>query len=293
MLIDALQLLTMAGFPIRDYQYTGMGSIYFVDYILFHKFLGIERMTSVEAALQIRRRVEFNRPFRLVDVQMARVGDYIPELSADLQHLLWLAYDTVLSVSHLQDIALAGTYLPPGSIILVTVDAEPPVPVISGGAPEKWRDFFADVAPEYVDPSWGIERFALSNLVSMNAQLIERALRSGIVGRQHVMFMPLFFFEYADGNRMVTVGGMVATAADRRRVAGSRLREAVYFRGTFEGEPFRIRIPKLTRKERLFLDSEMPSAESWSPESFELDEDDVTTYSEIYRFFPAYAELLL
>ena len=31
MLVDAFMILSQAGFPIRDYQYTGMGSVYFVD----------------------------------------------------------------------------------------------------------------------------------------------------------------------------------------------------------------------------------------------------------------------
>ena len=39
MLVDALLGLAVAGFPIQDYQYTGMGSIYFIDFILFHRFL--------------------------------------------------------------------------------------------------------------------------------------------------------------------------------------------------------------------------------------------------------------
>jgi len=34
MIIDALQRLSTAGFPITDYQYTGFGAIYFVDFIV-------------------------------------------------------------------------------------------------------------------------------------------------------------------------------------------------------------------------------------------------------------------
>jgi len=38
MFIDGLQRLALAGFDIGDYQYTGFGSIFFVDFILFHNY---------------------------------------------------------------------------------------------------------------------------------------------------------------------------------------------------------------------------------------------------------------
>ena len=44
MIVDSLLLLSDAGFEIREYQYTGMGSIYFYDFILFHRLLGIHNM---------------------------------------------------------------------------------------------------------------------------------------------------------------------------------------------------------------------------------------------------------
>ena len=64
MLIDAFHRLTSAGFPIADYQYTGMGSIYFVDFILFHKLLGMDKLLSVEFDKDIEKRVKFNAPFQ-------------------------------------------------------------------------------------------------------------------------------------------------------------------------------------------------------------------------------------
>ena len=37
MMIELLQLLSQVGFSINTYQYTGMGSVYYVDFVLFHK----------------------------------------------------------------------------------------------------------------------------------------------------------------------------------------------------------------------------------------------------------------
>src|SRR5438477_10122475 len=86
MLVDALLSLSAAGFPIKHYQYTGMGSIYFIDFMLFHRLIGIKSMLSVEYDINIARRVEFNRPFECVATEIAAIGDVIPRLSRDRQH---------------------------------------------------------------------------------------------------------------------------------------------------------------------------------------------------------------
>src|SRR6266446_7237227 len=125
MLIDAFQLLAQSGFSIRDYQYTGMGSIYFVDFTLMHRLLGINRMLSVEHSTSIRKRVAFNRPFAWVDTKIGPIGDVIPSLSKDRQHILWLDYDGIIQNTHLQDVSVAATFLSVGSLLLVTVDIEP------------------------------------------------------------------------------------------------------------------------------------------------------------------------
>ena len=57
-----------------------MGSIYFVDFVLMHRLLGISRMLSVEYDRDIEKRVKFNRPFESVDVKIDAIGNVIPTL---------------------------------------------------------------------------------------------------------------------------------------------------------------------------------------------------------------------
>jgi hypothetical protein len=291
MLIDALQILAQSGFQINDYKYTGMGSIYFVDFILFHKLLGIQNMLSVEYS-NIKKRVVFNKPFDCINIEVPKpIGDIIPSLSLDLKHFLWLDYDNVLSRSVLDDVYLAASRLSVGSILLVTVDVEPPGEASDG--PSDWRNYFKSEAGRYLGASLKVSDFAESKLPNINIQIIERAIKSGLTGRTDIGFFPLFNFLYADGNQMLTMGGMIVSNPERRQIRASRLNDAIYFRDSFEKEPFRIRIPKLTRKERLYLDSAMPCDPKWKPKEFELKKEDLSDYRDIYRFFPAYAELLL
>ena len=80
---DALQRLAAAGFPVADYQYTGFGAIYFVDFILFHKILGLKRLVSLEQQESLTSRMKFNRPFSCVEIKMVPASSEIPNLSRD------------------------------------------------------------------------------------------------------------------------------------------------------------------------------------------------------------------
>lgn len=289
MLIDAFQLLAQSGFSIRDCQYTGMGSIYFVDFTLMHRLLGINRMLSVEYSTNVRKRVEFNKPFGWVNTKIAPIGDVIPTLSKDLQHILWLDYDGLIQNSHLQDVSLAATYLTVGSLLLVTVDVEPP----NEDGPVAWLEHFRTEGGEYFDSTLQKKDFAQSQLPRRNIDLIERAIQSGLAGRSGVQFIPIFNFVYRDGHQMLTVGGMIGTQRERRRIAGSGLAETEYYRNDLKEDPCIITVPRLTRKERQHLDAHMPCGEGWTPLEFELSAENLAAYQKIYRYCPTYAELLL
>jgi hypothetical protein len=293
MIIDALQMLSLAGFQIRDYQYTGFGSVYFVDFVLFHKLLGIKDMLNVEYSLSAEKRVIFNKPFDFVRIEMSPVGDVIPKLSADKQHFLWLDYDHAICQEDLQDIWLAAAQLSRGSILLITVDTKPE-PKGGKDEPKTWMEHFRVEAGKYLGHVTGVSDFAFSKLPKLNAKIIERAIASGLAGRE-VKFLPLFNFLYADGSsHMLTVGGVIGADEERRRISGSRLQDDGYYvRSDLSIEPYRIVVPKVTRKERLYLDSAMPGNEKWKPREFDMQAEDLQAYREIYRFFPAYAELLL
>jgi hypothetical protein len=288
MLVESFQVLSHLGFPIHEYQYTGLGSIYFVDFIMFHKVLGIRRMLSVEHDEQIRKRVTFNQPFRCVRVKLANIANEIPSLSTRRKHILWLDYDSMLTREHLEHLWLSAAKLPRHSFILVTVDVEPPV---KSGTPRKWRDYFRDQGQQYLG-NLVLADFAQSNLVNVNKGILTRAIDSGVSSR-NVKYIPLWAFSYADGHEMLTVGGMFGTDQDEESLRSGIFAQLDYVKFNRDSDPFRITVPRLTRKERLYLDKLMPAAKNWSPKQFELPQDWIDAYRLIYRYFPSYAELVL
>jgi len=132
-----------------------------------------------------------------------------------------------------------------------------------------------------------------TNMYAINAHILQNAIKKGVTGREDVEFSPLFYFVYADGHKMLTLGGMIGNPVDRRFLEASDFSKAPYIRRNIDESPYEIIVPILTRKERLCLDSQMPCADGWKPMHCELDEDWVRIYREIYRFFPTYAEILI
>jgi hypothetical protein len=290
MILETLQHLSEAGFLLREYQYIGMGSIYFVDYVLLHRLLGMRHLLSVEIVASAERRVRFNKPFREIDIRIGEIGDVLPRIDRDRPHFVWLDYDHHLRASDLQDVVAAASVVPPGSLVLATVEVDPPGPTKT---PNESRVYYEDVAGDLIPFGLGMEAFAQSSLGHTNALIIANAIQQGITGRPTVRYFPLFSFQYADGSRMLTVGGMIGGDAEGLRIAGCAASQQPYIVQDSSALPFEIRVPRLTRKERMSLDQHMPCEDGWSPPDFDLDPDEVTQYRSIYRYYPIYGELLL
>lgn len=287
MMFDALQILSRSGFDIGEYQYTGFGSIFFVDFVLFHRYLGVTKLLNVEHDARIEKRVRFNKPFDLIELELKSAAEVIPGLSRDRRHILWLDYDDYVRDWMFADIATALDQLSVGSILLVTIDVEPPV---RPGSPREWEEYFRREAAAYIPFEWVTEDFGREKLADIGRVLLKRAIESALAYRDDVRFLPLFSFLYADGHLMYTVGGMLGGKREARQLRQAAFETAPYIRQSLDTAPFRIMVPNLTRKERLYLDARMPAPEGWLPEEFELDRAEVDAYRQIYRFYPTYVE---
>jgi hypothetical protein len=292
MLLDAFQALVQGGFMLRDYQYTGFGSVSFVDFVLLHKYLGIKDMLSVEHSIAIKKRILFNRPFEnLVRMKFGPVSSVIPGLSADKKHLLWLDYDDVINGDMIADVQTSIARLSAASILLVTVDVEPPG---KSDESKEWMRYYEDQVGDLLGkiprkPS----SFVRDKLTRVNIDILRNAIQNALLGRPEIEFAPLFNFVYADGHRMLTIGGMLASTTEKRRLASCDFGSDPFVRRDFAEDPFHIRVPILTRKERLYLDANMPCRRNWKPKDFEMDPEDIEAYRVAYRYFPSYFESLL
>lgn len=291
MLLDFFRRLAGCGVPVESFRYTGMGSIHFIDHILFHKFLGIAKLVSVERDTQIKSRVRFNRPFSNVQLEIMEIGDYIPQLESSEKHIVWMDYDNHLSEEVINDVRSCAAHLPVGSFILVTVDVEPPKG--SKGSAYNFQ-FYREIAGDLWIPAWKKNDFVNTELHLRILKLLALAFREGVTGRSNIRVLPCFSFMYADGHKMVTLGVQLGGNRQRRQLSRIRSAGASYLVLSFDEQPYHIDVPVLTRRERLHLESVMPS-KTYNKKvlSAGVRKNDFEKFGKIYQFLPSYAELLL
>jgi hypothetical protein len=114
-----------------------------------------------------------------------------------------------------------------------------------------------------------------------------------MAGRTSIDFHPLFYFLYADGHKMMTLGGMIGSNTEKRKLNSMNKAGAIYLRMNEQEGPYEIKVPVFTRKERHLLDSAMPCPTGWQPTEFAIPAEHIEIYREIYRFLPSYVEILL
>jgi hypothetical protein len=58
----------------------------------------------------------------------------------------------------------------------------------------------------------------------------------------------MFHFLYADGHKMLTIGGMIGDETHSRRIRGSTIADTVYFRRDFKSRPYEVYVSSVNSK---------------------------------------------
>lgn len=301
MLVEAFRKLAEFG-ALDSYRYIGFGSIYFSDFSLVHKALGIPEMISIEKDEDVKERFLFNRPFGCIEMRFGHATKILPNLSWDQRTILWLDYDGTLTADVLSDIDIFITNAAPGSVIVVTVNAEPAprrLPkrssevrqALEGAVRDLRRRIGENKVPKDVDGrslrKWGTAK--LYRRIINNQILETLSVRNGARSKGNkLLFQQLFNFHYADGMKMLTVGGIVFDQGQEGTLAKCMF-ERLDFVKEGEGE-YKIEVPKLTYRELHHLDKQLPEKDMTQLEMSGIPEADCERYSQVYRFFPTFAE---
>lgn len=296
LIVQILQALTPA-FDIPNYAYIGMGSLWFSDFVLLHKALGIRRMISIEHK-ESADRVEFNRPYSCISIARGDVTTVLPSLNFDNPATVWLDYDTGLEGPALKDMELLMQRCAPGSVIMVTANAH------IGRIPRKdaegndWTalEGLKSLAGDLVSPTLSATDVTKPKLPDrigeiLFSQLKRTILRAGRAER----FTPIFHYHYNDNAPMVTVGGMV-TNDDAEKKLGECSLDKKFPHATGE-IPYTIDIPVLTFREKVALDRLFPCAAPLSVAQakhvlgFDMDQRKLDAYHGYYQLYPVFGEM--
>src|SRR5208282_5339076 len=110
---------------INEYRYVGFGSIYFSDFQLIHRELGIDDMISIEKDAHAKECFEFNKPYRSIKMEFGVCGQILPTLDWRKRSIIWLDYDGKLDLDSLADIGTVSATCPSGTALVVSVNAHP------------------------------------------------------------------------------------------------------------------------------------------------------------------------
>ena len=287
-------------FGISDYQYWGMGSVWFSDFILAHKTLNISKMISMEKSQEYVPRMEFNKPYSCIDILKGESSAILPRLlrDNDSRLIVWLDYDGNLSKSVLQDLTVLTESVPNGSILLVTVnavrknlaDTESPS---SKEILKTLRSLLGDSVPNPL----ALSQLTQKNLPSLLALVLFNHLkRSTRISGRIERFIPLFNIAYKDDAQMMTVGGMIADELADKLLAQSGFEDYEY---KSNEEQLVINIPHITLKEKLALDNLLPIEETLTADlveetySFRLNDAQLRDFQKYYLHYPTFGELRL
>ena len=281
---------------LEEYRYIGMGGLWFGDFSLVHRELGLTNLVSIESREAARAR--FNRPFECVHVEEGETTMVLPKLRlGEGKAIIWLDYDSNLMGPVLDDIRILTAEAASLSICMVTVQAD--IRQVTqqrdvGGAKlsrlEALKMYAGDVLPV------GLTEEEISNVrfPGIVSGVLLNAFRHGLraAGRDGCFQLLLNMF-YRDGAPMVTVGGLLCGPGDDAIAISDEHGLPFWPPGH---EPYHIQVPLLTAREKAALDQMVPGAgpptsrEVEEELGLQLSDEKLAAYHEFYRQYPIFAE---
>ncbi len=274
---------------IQRYRYVGFGSMWFADFILLHKRLNLTKMISIEIDGARKDRAEFNKPYECVEVIIGDSHTVLPSLSWEEPSVVWLDYDTPPDADILDDLAFLATRLSPGSVFIVTLNAQPPaLSEEHERRVEQLRDVWGAALPIDITQAQLSNRQFPSVLAEAGWAHLRHARKHAAVAGS---LKPIFSLAYRDGATMLTLSGIVTDDGIEAKLSFLNLAEEI---GFASGEElFWIEVPPLTVGEKRRLDRFMPCVDlpSSADLGFTLPEKQIRAYSKLYRYYPVYREV--
>ncbi|PYP85883.1 MAG: hypothetical protein DMF61_15090 [Blastocatellia bacterium AA13] len=309
MLCDAFRRLSPFA-KVATYRYLGFGSIYFTDFHLFHRALGMEDMLSMEKDADAEECFLFNKPYNCVRLDCRPASAVLPELDWRAKSIVWLDYDGKLDETVLSDISTVAARSYSGSVLVISVNAhvegQPNETVRQQYKAETGLAFDLDAyrlrelhnrVGEALPPEVLGSELRGGGLARISRKLIDNRIeetlsdRNGLLpSEKKMLYRQILNFNYSDGARMLTVGGILFEAGDFEKFEACSFNELDFIR--FGEEAYAIDVPCLTMKEMRHLNAQLPEAEAAALSLPGVSTSDIRRYAELYRYFPTFTEAI-
>jgi len=296
MFCEALARLSRIS-SLASYRYIGFGALGFHDFCLFHQRLGINDMVSIEGNLAAQDRIAKNKPYSCIKMKWGMSHEVLPTLSWSKRTILWLDYEKPIDQDKLTDIGTASSSLRSGSALIITLPANPvDVEAKVDIGEKRLADLRSQVGKNNVPTDVKGSDLAKWGLASVLRRIVVNVIERTLSDRNAALeearkcgFDQLFHFHYADGIKMMSVGGLIVAPRDRAKLGPRHFKDLSFYRPG--AEPYLIESPLLTLREIKLLDEKLPRSAptvmrpTWIPEA------ERRKYGKIYRYFPSFSEV--
>lgn len=281
---------------LEDYVYVGFGSVWFTDFILYHKLLGIKNMISIEESSGSRDRFEASRPFN-IEMRFQHSSVALPQLDWQRRQIVWLDYDGTMSVDMLSDARTVAAKAKSGSVLVISVQCNEALDIEDAhddpSGPKALERFVQRFGRERVpagileEDLYGWKFGKLSRQLLL--QEIETALSArNSSGKEKYEFHLIASINYKDDAKMTTIAGIIVEASDAGKLAACHFNKLEFIQG--RPQPIKIEVPKLTIRELKHLERQLPlPVGSQIDLSGGIPGRDAQQFLEMYRYFPNFA----
>ncbi|MDD4898380.1 MAG: hypothetical protein PHY70_03210 [Methanocellales archaeon] len=189
---------------ISNYIYVGFGSIYYYDFILFHKFLNMNKLVSIDDK-STEKRFKFNRPYDFISFEKKNSTDFLSKFNWDQKAVLWLDYDYKLKDSVLSDLKIIANNCKNKDILMITLNA---FCTTEEKKREKDSKEFYNSFGRYVSPGYKARKYFTPRYLPLLLQNVITNYLETMCEYRDIKFYKLFSFNYKDTTNMFTIGGI-------------------------------------------------------------------------------------
>lgn len=257
---------------IGPYTYVGFGGPFLEDFKLIHNYFGNKKMLSIEMDANVLKRQKFNLPLSCIKCTHQTSADFVASYSVKGNAVIWLDYASPKDVRiQVQEFESLLSKLLTYDVVKITLNANPDTlrrhdAVDENGKREtveernrkrlkKLSERLDDYLPQETTP----DMMTVDGLPQVLCRVLEFAANSAMRGLGDEIFQPLTAFTYSDSShQMLTLTGIILPRAE----AGDFFKDTAIKKWPLSATDWRtihkIRLPELTVREKLFIDSYLP-----------------------------------
>jgi hypothetical protein len=293
-MMDVLRAAAESGLPIANYRYVGMGAVRFYDFLLIHRYVGVDSMISLEHDDDLFVRAKFNVPYDFIEVRNQGTDAFLAADAFEAPTILWFDYDGGLSPQIVADLTAAALKMKQGDFFFVTVYGGPPRATAKRNVADRliWlQDTLGDVSGDV--RAEDVEDSTFSRSVH---KVLMAAFKNAFVSRRDGSFRIFLQVEYKDSVPMVTVGGAFLSNGQAigfmKKLAGQ-----LPFLSRKADELYEVTPLHITERERSLFDRAATkrgqSAERNALKRLGFKDSELAAYRDLIRYLPRYVEAIV